>query len=143
MPPCKVIDAATADYFDSQDLIKQYLEDSEAFTKAEFYARFQLYCENQHGIRRPMKAKSFTNELEKRGIIETVKKIDGKETRVFLRKVTRLQENLNFNLVSREAKNSETDMNFKNSCNRVTETTETGPYETEDQRALWETEGVF
>ncbi|GHV89698.1 hypothetical protein AGMMS50268_02010 [Spirochaetia bacterium] len=94
MPPCKAIDTATADYFDSQDIIGQFLKDSEAFTKADyepktaFYTKFEEYCGFQQGIRRPMKAKTFTNELEKRGIFETVKKIDGKATRVFLRKVT-------------------------------------------------------
>ncbi|GHT86941.1 hypothetical protein FACS1894137_13260 [Spirochaetia bacterium] len=149
MPQCKAIEAATDDYFDSQDLIKQFLEDTEAFTKTdyeqktEFYTKFEEYCGAQQGIRRPIKAKSFTNELEKRGIIETVKKIDGKATRVFLRKVTRLQKNLNFILASHEANSLETNMNFNNSCNRVTETTETGPYETEEQRQIWETGEVF
>ncbi|GHV02275.1 hypothetical protein FACS189485_02260 [Spirochaetia bacterium] len=149
MPPCKAIDMATADYFDSQDIIGQFLKDSEAFTKADyepktaFYTKFEEYCEFQQGIRRPMKAKSFTNELEKRRIFETVKKIDGKATRVFLRKVTRLQENLNFQLLSHERNLKETNMKFENSCNRVTETTKTGPYDSEEQRALWEAEGVF
>ncbi|GHV89071.1 hypothetical protein AGMMS50267_14310 [Spirochaetia bacterium] len=149
MPQCKAIEAATDDYFDKQDLIKQFLDDTEAFTRTDyepktaFYTKFEEYCESQQGIRRPIKAKSFTNELEKRGIFEKVKLLDRKATRVFYKKITGLQENLNFNSLPYENMNSKTKLNLENSCNSVIETSKTGPYENEEQRALWETGRVF
>ncbi|AEF82934.1 phage/plasmid primase, P4 family [Leadbettera azotonutricia ZAS-9] len=151
MPDCKAIDAATLEYFDEQDLIKQFLEDSDAFTvtnyepKSEFYAKFERYCLMQQGIRTPMKSKTFTNELEKRGIFTKFRKIDGKSTRVFVRENTETQENLNFELILSREKIIETNTDFNNSCVLVSETTatetENSPYggkETErEEPEIW------
>ncbi|GHT60278.1 hypothetical protein FACS1894109_17750 [Spirochaetia bacterium] len=140
MPPCKAIDVATEEYFDGQDYIKQFLDDTEAFTKteyepkAEFFARFQLWCENQQGVRRTMKAKDFTNELEKRGIIETVKKIDGKAKRIFLRKLQGYIKNPNLDLTPSREVSIGANQNLGFLRNPVTETPKT---DQEAEDAQW------
>ncbi|MDR0498017.1 MAG: hypothetical protein LBH42_10405, partial [Treponema sp.] len=88
MPYCKAIDQATADYFDSQDLVKQFLQDNcEAgdglyVIKKELYAKFVDWCNSEQAIRRPMKPKDFIEALEKRDIHEVYKRIDGKLERI-------------------------------------------------------------
>jgi putative DNA primase/helicase len=125
MPPCAVIDRATADYFDSQDLVGQFIQDNcEIGTdfymgKTELFNKFVAWCESEQAIKRPMKSKMFTEALEKRGIHETVKFVSSKAKRVFSGIITTLQKNLNFNLLSHENKNFHTNMNFENSCNVV------------------------
>ncbi|MFP3041215.1 phage/plasmid primase, P4 family [Treponema primitia] len=153
MPPCRAIDIATEQYFNDQDLVKQFLEDSEAFAiqeyaiKTDFYTKFEQYCMYQQGIRRPMKIKTFTNELEKRGIYEHFKKIDGKSARVFSRKDTATQKTPEFNLDFTFSGKSGANLNLYNSCAAVSPTTaaesESSLYQDEKKRRLWEAGEIF
>ena len=125
MPPCTAIDRATADYFDSQDLVGQFINDNcdtgEALFvgKTELYNAFATWCESEQGIKRPMKPKTFSANLEKRGIYETVKLVSGKAKRVFKGIITILQKNPKNDLLSHEEQNFNTNSFFENSCNSV------------------------
>jgi phage/plasmid-associated DNA primase len=154
MPPCAAIDKATADYFNGQDVIGQFISDNcevgkdYYIGKTELYNNFTAWCESEQAIKRPMKSKTFTEALEKREIYETVKRIDGKIKRVFKGIVTMLQKNQEFDLLSHEAKNFQSNRENVNSCNIVTSeektTTKTGSktYQNEEQKRLWEDPGA-
>jgi phage/plasmid-associated DNA primase len=90
MPPCKAIEAATGKYFDDQDIIGLFISDlctldkAARIPKTEFYGKFEDYCRDEHGIKRPMKPKPFLEGREKRGIYESRQHYNGKTTRVFM-----------------------------------------------------------
>jgi phage/plasmid-associated DNA primase len=90
MPPCKAIEAATGKYFDDQDIIGLFISDlctldkAARIPKTEIYGKFEGYCRDEHGIKRPMRPKTFMEALEKRGIYESRQHYNGKTTRVFM-----------------------------------------------------------
>jgi P4 family phage/plasmid primase-like protien len=152
MPGCKAIDQATAHYFNSQDLIGQFIGDvcetgEGKFTpKRELYEKFVKWCAEEQAITKPMRPKTFFEDLEKRGFHEVVRKVEGKANRCFVGLVTKLQKNLNSTLLSREENTKSSNMKNENSCNFVTKPSEnTGSgepaaslYSGFDQREIWE-----
>ena len=130
MPVCTAIDRATAEYFDSQDIVGQFLSDccvqgEVRISKKELFSIYEQYLFREHGILKPGNLRNFAVLLEKRGIFEGVKKIDGKTARIFegvnlleSYKVTKKPE-FQVTLPIEPAK--ESNLNFENSCNFVTE----------------------
>jgi putative DNA primase/helicase len=165
MLPCKEIDAATADYFDSQDLIGRFISDectldpAAIVRKTEIYEKFASYCQGEHGIKNPINSKKFADALEKREIIEGVRRVNGKNTRVFIGIITGtatlLQRNANSDLLSIETSRVESNSNLENSCSSVADGAKIQPsngdnsgadgevpgtaasYSNPEQRALW------
>lgn len=174
MPPCKAIDAATEEYFDSQDLIGRFINDEctldplAIVRKTELYEKFTSYCQDEHGIKKHGSPKTFVDTLEKRGITEGVRRINGKNTRVFIGIITGtatlLQRNANFELTPIETSRVESNSNLENSCSSVADGTKIHPpegdnsgafglsaeavpgngesYDSPGQRALWEDPGA-
>lgn len=84
-PPGAVVDA-TASYFDDQDLLGHWLEDScqtgpeLRATHADLFRSWSKYAETNSD--RPGSARSFTDSLRRRGF-ESVRCVDGKAVRGF------------------------------------------------------------
>jgi len=139
MPSCDVIDRVTDEYFDSQNIIGQFIRDNFeedkmiCVGKTELYENFSKWCEEQHGILKPIQSKPFTLALEKMGIKVIVKKIDGKTKRMFSGELRRLQRNMNFNSELHENKEFQIDLNFVKPCNFVTMSKKLTPEVTELQ----------
>jgi putative DNA primase/helicase len=93
MPPCKAIEQMTNDYFDSFDLLGQFIQDKcevgKGFyiKKSELYAKFADWCLDVYSIKRPKNQKWLENELEKRDILAGMEHIckgtERKSFRVF------------------------------------------------------------
>ncbi|MDR1287110.1 MAG: DUF5906 domain-containing protein [Treponema sp.] len=149
MPPCKAIDLATGRFFDSQDLVGLFIQDrctvadGYVIPKTELFMAYANYLETEQGIKRPGKTRVFAESLEKRGIFESVKKIEGNAKRVFvgitLGEVTRLQKDPNFHITFSGETNIETNTNSRLFCNRVTQG-DGNPvkYNSPEQKKLWE-----
>jgi putative DNA primase/helicase len=81
MPQCKAIEQATSDYFDSFDLVGQFIQDKcevgKDFyvKKSELYAKFTGWCLDAHSIKRPKNQKWLESELEKRDILVGVEHV--------------------------------------------------------------------
>jgi phage/plasmid-associated DNA primase len=150
MPECTVISRATIDYFNSQDLVGQFISDNCTIgpalfmQKAELYGKFDDWCRDEQGILKPVRHKTLVEALEKRGIYDTVKKIEGKAKRVFVGinyPVTNFHE---FQVGSLEKPRNSTDPNFKKVSNRGNQTPETTTgstlelYTGDEQRQLWQ-----
>ena len=154
MPSCAAIDRATADYFNSFDLIGQFIGDNcelgETYRigKSELFDNFVAWCESEQGIKRPMKSKTFTLELEKRNIYELATTISGTRKRAFKGITTKLHRNQEFDLSSHELENFHTNTKTENSCSFVVEeqktTSEPPPeaYRSIEQKQLWENQEV-
>ncbi|GHV17445.1 hypothetical protein FACS189493_5080 [Spirochaetia bacterium] len=103
MPPCKAIDVATQQYFDQQDIIGQFIKDictvntAAMFPKTELYHHFENYCLNEHGIKKPIKAKTFAGAMEKLGYWESRQRYNGKITRVFMGITLAVVDNVDMN----------------------------------------------
>jgi hypothetical protein len=54
------------------------------FPKTELYHNFENYCFNEHGIKRPMKIKTFAEAMEKLGYRESRQCYNGKTARVLM-----------------------------------------------------------
>jgi putative DNA primase/helicase len=156
MPPCMAIDRATADYFDSQDLVGQFISDNcvidkmAMVSKTEIYDKFALWCEDEHGIKQPMKSKSFSGALEKRGIYESRQRFQGKITRVFMGikidLLTVLTKNPEFRVSPLENPSREDRVEIQESLSTASTKPEKtgppgsdpGPFSSPEQRKLWE-----
>jgi P4 family phage/plasmid primase-like protien len=149
MPSCKAIDLATGHFFDSQDLVGLFVQDrctiADGYVtpKTELFMAYANYLEAEQGIKKPGETRIFSESLEKRGIFESVKKIEGKARRVFvgitLGEVTRLQKDPNFHITSSGKTNIETNMNSRLFCNPVTgEGENMKRYSSPEQKKLWE-----
>jgi P4 family phage/plasmid primase-like protien len=152
MPHCTKIDRATDQYFNSQDLVGQFISDvcetgeGKFTSKRELYEKFTKWCKYEQAIAQPISPKTFFKALEKRGFYEIVKKVDGKTRRVLTGLVTRLQENPESGLPPYASMYINPNPKNEIVCNRVTETPEkTGPgeaisgvYSSPEQQQLWE-----
>jgi len=156
MPACTAIDKATAAYFDSQDLVGQFIQDNcvvgkNLFVKkTELYTNFVAWCDSEQGIKQPIKSKLFTEALEKRNIHEKTLSVSDKSTRVFMGIITKLQKKHEFELHSHKQRDFNTNAETGNSCNSVMNETEDilktdlEPYHSEKQKQLWkDTEAII
>ena len=152
LPDCKVINAATNDYFEKQDILGQFLADccvlgaDLRIPRKELFNAYEQYLFREQGISKPGKIKNFAALLEKRGISEGIKKIEGKTARIFegviLLEGYTVTKKPEIELTSYRGEKLEVTMNLGNSCNLVTEnpkndTKNPEPYISEAQKQLW------
>jgi len=153
LPPCKVIDRTTDEYFNKQDVLGQFIADKCSLgeglrtVKKDLFNAYEQYLYREQGITRHGKIKNFAADLEKRGISEGfTKDKDGKTARCFVG-IT-LSEHTDtkkpeFDIPSHEKSNLEENAKFENFCVRVSEKQEIPDkvrYDSEDQQKLWEDE---
>jgi putative DNA primase/helicase len=152
MPPCAKIDRATEEYFNSQDLVGQFLNDvcdireGKLTPKRELYEKFTNWCEEEQAITKPMRPRTFFDALERRGFYEVFRRIDGRSKRVIISPDTVTQKNPNSELPSYTSIYKSSNSKNENLCVTVSETTEKtgppgsdpGPFSSPEQRKLWE-----